>query len=157
MAKSFRNNSIEKLEDLILELEDFLKDDLIQFKANNLSINAWHIIDWILIEYREVHGFVKIEDLRSSLYTKCDSLKMFHDIANSSKHNNLSRPKANIKKTNNHLGHYSTKHYSREHYNVSRLEIELEDGTILDFNNEIKKVINFWKNYFQDELGISLN
>ncbi len=32
------------------------------------------------------------------------------------------------------------------------LEIEMEDGSILDFRDEIEAVINFWKRYFRNDL-----
>jgi hypothetical protein len=157
MAKSFINNSTKKLNELILEYDDFLKDDLIEYKANNLSTNAWHIIDWVLREFENIHGFNRIEDLRNSLYPQCGSLKIMHDIANASKHNNLNRPKASIKTTNNHKGDFCSKDFSGADFNVSRLEIELEDGTILNFKNEIKIVINFWKDYFKNTLQINFD
>lgn len=157
MSKSFINNSTTKLKELVLEYEDFLKDDLIEYKANNLCINAWHIIDWIVEEFENIHGFNKIEHLRNSLYPQCDSLKIMHDIANASKHNNLTRPKASIKMTNNHKGDFCSKDFSSVDFNVSRLEIELEDGTILNFKKEIKIVIDFWKDYFKNTLQINFD
>ena len=36
------------------------------------------------------------------------------------------------------------------------LAIELEDGSVLDFAEEVKKVVNFWKEYFQNQLKITL-
>ncbi|KIQ14654.1 hypothetical protein RT99_22740 [Flavobacterium sp. MEB061] len=157
MAKSFIDNSTKKLKELILEYEDFLKDDLIEYKANNLCTNAWHIFDWILVEFRNIHGYYNIGDLRNSLYPRCNSLKIMHDIANASKHNNLDRPKASIRTTNMHEGDFCKADFSSDDFDVSRLEIELEDGMILNFNEEIKNVIEFWKSYFNNDLEIDLN
>ncbi|MFB9080482.1 hypothetical protein ACFFLS_20320 [Flavobacterium procerum] len=157
MAKSFIEDSTKKLKELIFEYEDFLKDDLVEYKANNLCTNAWHIIDWILVEFVNIHGYQNIGDLRISLYPRCNSLKIMHDIANSSKHNNLDRPKAFIKTTNIHEGDFCKEDFSSDDFDVSRLEIELEDGTILDFNEEIKIVIEFWKSYFSNDLAIDVN
>jgi len=157
MAKSFIDNSVKKLKELIFEYEDFLKDDLIEYKANNLCTNAWHIIDWILIEFGHIHGYSNIGDLRNSLYPRCNSLKIMHDIGNTSKHNKLDRPKASIRTTNIHEGDFCKADFSSNDFDISRLEIELEDGTILDFNTEIKKVIEFWKIYFTNDLERDLN
>lgn len=156
MSKSFICNSTKKLKELILEYDDFIKDDLIEYKANNLCVNAWHIIDWVLVEFENIHGFNKIEDLRNSIYPQCNALKIIHDVANASKHNNLSRPKACIKTTRNHVGDFCSKDFSSSDFNVSRLEIELEDGTILNFKKEIKNVIDFWIDYFKNTLQINL-
>ena len=148
MAKSFIDNSVKKLKELIFEYEDFLKDDLIEYKANNLCTNAWHIIDWVLVEFENIHGYSNIADLRNSLYPRCNSLKIMHDIANSSKHKSLDRPKASIKTTGIHEGDFCKEDFLSDDFDVSRLKIELEDGTILDFNDEIENVIEFWKSYF---------
>ncbi|MDP5198886.1 hypothetical protein [Flavobacterium sp. DG2-3] len=157
MAKSFIDNSAKKLEELIFEYHDFRKDNLTEYKANNLCTNAWHIIDWVFVEFENIHGYDKIGDLRSSLYPRCHSLKIMHDIANASKHKNLDRPKAFIRTTSIHEGDFCKEDFSSDDFDVSRLEIVLEDETTLDFNEEIQNVIEFWKSYFSNDLQIELN
>jgi hypothetical protein len=137
----------EKFDDLLKEFDEFIKDETNTSKATNIATNSWHLIDWIFEENKDEYN--NIGEIRENLYPKCDSLKIMHDIANGSKHNNVSRPKAKIKKTELHRGDYSSD-YSRKDYNISKLIIELETGETLDFYIEIKKVINFWKEYFKN-------
>ena len=138
------NNSKQKFEDILNEYEDYKFDETNILKASNLSSNLWHLSDWT---FKEQSNFDNLGDFRDHLYSQCDSLKIFHDIANGSKHKDVSRPKASIKQTRKYSGDYSSD-YSRNDYNVSKLIIELEDGEILDLYEEIEKLILHWKKYF---------
>ena len=137
----------EKFDDLLKEFDEFIKDETNISKATNIATNSWHLIDWIFEENKD--EYKNIGEIREDLYPKCDSLKLMHDIANGSKHNNVSRPKAKIKKTNLQRGDYSND-YCRKDFYVSKLVIELDSEEILDFYTEIEKVINFWKKYFKN-------
>lgn len=137
----------QKFDELLKEFDEFIKDETNTSKAINIATNSWHLIDWIFEENKDLYK--NIYEIRESLYPKCDSLKIMHDIANGSKHNNVSRPKARIKNTDLYKGDYSS-NYSRKHYNISKLVIEIETGEILDFYTEIEKVINFWREYFKN-------
>lgn len=137
----------QKFDELLKEFDEFIKDETNTSKATNIATNFWHLIDWIFEENKDLYK--NIGEIRESLYPKCDSLKIMHDIANGSKHNNVSRPKAKIKKTDIYDGDFSNEFY-REDFDVSKLIIELETGEILDFYTEIEKVINFWREYYKN-------
>ena len=139
------NKSKQKFEDILNEYEDYKFDQTNILKACNLSSNLWHLSDWT---FKEQSNFNNLGNFRDHLYSQCDSLKIFHDIANANKHKDVTRPKASIKNTSKHSSHYSSNHYSRDHYNVSKLIIELEGGEILDLYKEIEKVVNYWRKYF---------
>lgn len=136
----------QKFDELLKEFDEFIKNETNISKATNIATNSWHLIDWVFEENKAIYN--NIGELREDLYPKCDALKLMHDIANGSKHNNVSRPKAKIKNTDLHRGDYSSD-YNRKNYNISKLIIELETGETLDFYIEIKKVINFWEKYLQ--------
>lgn len=146
-------NSQDKLKDLLSQYEEFLLDDTSGRKALGLSISSWHMVDWIFEEFKNLHNKSTIEDFRETLYPNCPSLKLMHDIATVEKHSTLSRPKANIKETRKHTGSFDSSF--DDSFDTSGLEIELEDGDVLDFAEEIKKVILFWENYFKTELNIT--
>lgn len=149
------HTSKEKLEQLLEQYEDFKSDDTSIRKANDLSINSWHIIDWIFEEFKNIHLTSSIGDFRATLYPLCQSLKIMHDIANSAKHSELTRPKAAIKEIRKHLGPFSSV-FSRE-FDQTILEIEMLDGSVIYFVDEIEKVIEFWKDYFKTKLNIEIN
>lgn len=95
-----------------------------------------------------------IGDFRETLYPECRALKIMHDIANGSKHSKVSRTKASIMTTLRYKGPFSIV-FSRE-FDQTSLEIEMEDGTILYFVDEIEIVIKFWKDHFKNRLDIEI-
>lgn len=138
-------NSQEKMQELVAEYNDFKEDTLNQIKVNNLCTNLWHLSDWILIEY---FASMSKADFRQDLFRQCDELKIMHDIANANKHFELSRPKARIKESRKHDGVFDrTFDFT---FDISRLEIEMEDGLVLDAEKTIDKVFNFWVSYFEN-------
>lgn len=149
---TFENKTSQgKFNELLHQYNEFLNDETNSSKAEELCKNAWHLVDWVFEEFQNIHLTRSIGDFRDTLYPQCESLKIIHDIANGSKHNKVSRPKASIRSTNKHLGPFSNI-FSRE-FDQTCLEIIMEDGTILLFEDEIGKVVEFWKNYFERNLG----
>lgn len=158
-------NSEDNLKALIAQYEDFLKDDMSTIKAVALSSTAWHLTEWVFNEYHytgdrsDTSNTAKRKKenelgiFRNTLIPRCPSLKIMHDLANAHKHSEVSRPKASIKQYREHAGEFS-REFSNE-YNVSCLRIELEDGTFLYFTEEIREVVDFWKDYFKNDLGKS--
>lgn len=90
----------QKFDELLKEFDEFIKNETNISKATNIATNSWHLIDWVFEENKAAYN--NIGELREQLYPKCDALKLMHDIANGSKHNNVSRPKAKIKNTDIH-------------------------------------------------------
>ena len=146
--------SKDKFKELIHQYEEFRDDDTSSVKATELCTNAWHLIDWIFNEFKEIHQKENIGDFRETLYPDCESLKIMHDIANGTKHSKVSRPKASIKETKKHIGAFS-REFSRE-FEQTNLLIEMENGEVLYFVDEIEKVMEFWKDYFKSKLNIEL-
>jgi hypothetical protein len=146
-------NSQDKLNNLLLKYNEYLENDISTSKAVELSVDSWHLVDWVFEEFIRPNSNLTLENFREILYPKCPSLKLMHDIANGSKHSKLTRPKASIKLTRVHDGDFSNDDFCSEDFDTSRLEIELEDGTILFFPDVIEKVIAFWKSYFQSLLN----
>jgi len=137
---------------LLKQYEDFKVAVTSTTKALALSTDAWHLIDWVFNEFKAIHLMSDLGVFRETLYPQCTSLKIMHDIANGAKHSKISKPKASIKETRKHIGPFSSV-FSRE-FDQTSLEIELEDGTILHFVDEIEAVINFWIDYFRNNLKV---
>lgn len=145
----------DKLTEFLSQYEAFKGDNSSSSaKAIELSTNSWHLTDWVFEEFKAIHQQTTIGVFRETLYPLCPSLKIMHDIANGSKHSKVSRPKATIKETRKYDGEFSQE-FSSEH-NISALVIEMENGSVLYFMAEIKAVISFWTDYFENELGIKV-
>ncbi len=138
-----------KYEEFIEEYSEYKKDDTSKYKASNLANSAWHLVDWSFEDYKTIHNCNDIGKFRETLYPKCPNLKIMHDLANAKKHKELTRPKARLKNTRKHEGDFSSEFSSD--FDISYLEIELENGDILNFEDEIDKVKEFWENYFSDK------
>ncbi|MBC8052029.1 MAG: hypothetical protein H7Y13_03095 [Sphingobacteriaceae bacterium] len=146
--------SEDKLKELLNQYEDFKQNNTSSAKAAELSTNAWHLTDWVFEEFKVVHLMLTLGDFRETLYPECPSLKIMHDIANGSKHSKVSRPKALIKETKRRIGPFSSV-FSRA-FSQTTLQIEMADGCILYFLDEIENVISFWKSYFESQLKIKV-
>jgi len=147
-------NSLNFGQDTAMDKYDEFLNDYFNYKTENTSvrwaktvaISAWHLIDWVFNEYKTIHGCLGIGDFRNELFRQCESLKIMHDIANATKHQNLTKPKAKIRNTKKHLGAYSSD-YSSD-YDITYLEIEMNDGKKSSFEEHIDMVKEFWGNYF---------
>jgi len=144
-----KDNAKDKYEEFLADYNDYKNDDLNIVKAKRVAVSSWHLVDWTFQEYQSIHNYSEIGSYRESLYPDCDSLKIMHDIANTTKHKLLTRPKANLKNTKEHKGDFSSD-FSFD-FDISYLELEKNDGTILRFIEETEKVRNFWDNYFADK------
>ena len=139
----------DKYQDFLEEYNEYKEDETSIKKASNLATSAWHLVDWVFEDYKSIHNLDKIGEFRETLYPNCQSLIIMHDLANANKHKNLSRPKANLKNTKKHQGDFSSDFSSD--FDITYLEIELENGNKLSFENEIDKVKDFWVDYFADK------
>ncbi|MBP7477425.1 MAG: hypothetical protein KA797_02790 [Chitinophagales bacterium] len=125
------------------EYEDYKRDTTSSRLAINFAMNAWHIIDWIYHE--DDSSKLKLGDYQNDIKNKCLSLQIMHDVTNGSKHFKLNRHIPEISKTR-HVGTFDSTFDST--FDRSRLEIVMKDGTILDFEVEAKKVMDYWENKF---------
>lgn len=149
------DNPEDKFRDLIEIYTEYNDDKNSTTKARSLSVISWELTEWVAKKYYDVgNDKNKLGIFRSSLYSTCPSLKIIHDIANGIKHYTLTHQKSDMKSTGINSGPFS-KAFARQ-YNQTYLKIEMKDGTVLHFEDEIEKVINFWKDYFKNQLGIEI-
>jgi hypothetical protein len=142
-----KDTAEDKYASFLVEYNEYCNDNLSTDKAQRVATSAWHLIDWVYENHKAIHNFIDLGHYRESLYPNCESLKIMHDLANATKHLNITRQKGDIKNTRKHFGKF-TSHFS-DAFDTSRLEIEKNDGTKLNFIREIIKVKEFWDNYFK--------
>ncbi len=141
-------NTKDFLNKLFEDYEEYLKDPTSSRTAINSAMTAWHLSDWAYNEFSELKTqFPKLDQYQSHLKTLCPELQIMHDITNGSKHCVLSRHNPDIAETNLRKGAFS-KAFSRA-FDISTLDIEMKDGTKLYFEDQIEKVISFWKDYIK--------
>ena len=141
-----KDTAEDKYASFLIEFEEYVKDDLSTDKAQRVATSAWHLVDWIFENRKTIHQFNDLGLFRESLYPNCESLKIMHDIANATKHLNVTRQKGDIKDTREYSGTFDrTFDFT---FDISHLEIEKNDGQRLSFITEITKVKKFWDEYF---------
>jgi len=144
---NFGNDSaLDKFNEFLRDYKDFKLDADSIKKGTGIAISAWHLTDWVYSEFKGVSNYKDLGEFRLSLYPSCPSLKIMHDIATAAKHKTVSLPKANLKSTRKHMGAFS-REFSKD-FDISYLEVELDSGYRLDFEDEIDKVKVFWEEFF---------
>lgn len=126
---------------------EFCLDKTSSRVALNCALTAWHLTEWIYNEYNSllISHFHTLSAFQLNIKVSCPSLKIMHDISNGTKHYLLTRHKPIVKDTNLYKGSFSSD-FSRD-FDTSTLDIELNDGTKIYFEDEIETTINFWAQY----------
>lgn len=135
------------------DYRDFTKDVTSSRNAINCALTAWHLTDWIYNQFPNL-GFSSLYKFQENIKVQCPSLQIMHDISNGSKHYTLTKHQPEIKNTEHHRGSFSND-FSRD-FDISSLDIEMKSGQKLFFEDEILKVIEFWRNYFRNTLSINV-
>lgn len=137
--------SKEFFELLMLEVDEYLNDELNIRKAMMCSMISYHLTDWLNWEIN--HDKKKLGKFRKNL--NCPELSIMHDIINGTKHLTLDggRGKA-VADTELHVGAFSRQFSSA--FDKSSLDIILKDGTKIGFEETIISVTDFWRNYFEN-------
>lgn len=149
-------NSTDLLRALLELHVEFKCNTTSTFKALTLAMFSFHLTDWIAKESFQIRDSNKLGIFRKTLYADCSPLEIMHDIANGTKHLGLdpNRIKSQIETTEKHIGPFSNV-FGRQ-FNRTALQIVMSDGKKLYFEDEIEKVVNFWKDYFKTQLGIEV-
>jgi hypothetical protein len=134
-------NSKEWFDKLEREYNDFLKDKTSSDRAINFSITAHHMNEWAKSELTDKE--------KSELALKRKALQndfnIIQDLANGTKHKVL-KYESTIKTTEHSRGAYSSG-YSRG-FNISTLNILMNSGEKIYFEDIAQNIYNFWKDYF---------
>lgn len=135
-------NSKDRLQLLEENFSKLREDPLNISLAEHACSDAWHLIDWILVDKKETDPTLTKEQFRIKVYKDCPEIKILHDLANSIKHKELNSPKVRIVRTRKHGGNFNSD-FSKD-FNVSRLEIHFEDDTKIDLDDLVKTAIGYW-------------
>jgi len=124
-------------------------------KAVITAILGWSLCDWV---YNEFPGIPlvhrKKSDFQTFVKTQCPSLDYLQDIANGTKHRSITMYTPTVVSAEKHGGAFSSA-FSNE-FDISRLKMTLTDGTVVFFDNEARAARNYWRRFFDRELGISV-
>jgi hypothetical protein len=143
-------SSNDFLQKLVEDHEEFKLNSTSSRIALNCAMTAWHLSEWIYNEYHERLGteFSSLKDFQAKMKEQCPSLQIMHDLANGTKHFKLNRHKSTIESTKLHQGDFNSD-FSRD-FDISSLDIILNNGTKVYFEDEINACLNYWIKYLNN-------
>lgn len=138
------------------EYDEFCKDKTSARVALNCAMTAWHLTEWSYNEFNPQISsqFPTLASYQQELKRQCSSLQIMHDLANGTKHYLLTRHQPVVKETKLHKGAFSSD-FSRD-FDISTLDIELNDGTKIYFEDEIEIAITFWQGYLKTTFNLPI-
>ena len=156
MSYSFdTKNSKDLFNEFCIRSKEYREDPMSSGNAVICAILSWHVVEWIYQEYASsLTKYPRRRDFQDHVRHLCPSLNYMQDIANGSKHRGITRYTLVVKKTESHQGAFSSG-FSKG-FNISRLEIELDEGTIVYFDEELGKVEEFFRDFFLQILKVSV-
>ena len=139
-------NSNDMYIKLLGDYDDYKKNMLSARLAITCAETAWHLVEWVYKEYESKN--MKQNQFKQDLKNKCPSFLVMQDITNGSKHCEITKYTPKVKNTEKHKGAFQATAFQNDTFDVSYLRIELDDGTIKKFGDEIKIVVDYWNKYF---------
>jgi hypothetical protein len=138
------------------DYKEFCIDKTSSRVALNCAMTAWHLTEWIFKEYYSqlISAYSTLLAFQIDIKRQCPSLQIMHDLTNGTKHYILTSHKPIIKDTTLHEGAFSSG-FSRA-FDISTLDIELNDGTKIYFEDEIEASIKFWIHYLNSTFNLTI-
>jgi len=147
MSLTFDLSTSKDLLKLLLEKSnEFKKDKLNTVLAREGAILCWSLCDWVFSEHGMALGFKSLRDLQEFVKNNCISMSYMQDLANSSKHKEITKYIPLLKEAKKHRGAFS-RAFSRA-FNISSLRLVLQNNTELWFEDELEKATTYWAAFF---------
>lgn len=125
------------------KVASFLAEPLNEELAIECASKLWHLCDWYYQANKSTLKYNQLSDLQGVVGNDCFSLRVMRDICNGSKHASLEKTRTPvIRKAQNHKGAFSSGFSCG--FDISVLEVELMDGSIVDFENSVKLSLDYW-------------
>ena len=125
-------------------VQQYLSDDLNVELAINCANKLWHMCDWYYKEYESSLNFNQLSDFQGICGKESPELKILRDVCNGSKHGTIEKThNPMIRRAKKHTGSFSSA-FSRA-FDVDVLEVELTDGSFVQFDQVVKSVYAYWQ------------
>ena len=150
-AQSFGvNTSAEFFQAFSEAVDEYMSTaDVVVWKAMACAMFAWQLKEWVEHDPR-----VNKKHLKKLL--NCPSIGHMKAIANGSKHCQLQdQSKGSVVASRHQPGGFDRRAFSRG-FQTPRLLIEIAGGTELDFDDELEKARECWRDFFKTNLAITV-
>jgi hypothetical protein len=142
-----RGGSNDVLQALHRSVVAFRKDPLNTELANHCAIDAWSLCDWVFKEHGQRLGFSTLADFQAAVKAGCNSLQLLQDVANASKHKEITKYVPLLKEAKKHHGAFQRGAFSRG-FDVSALVLVREDGSEIWIDDALDDATKYWDTYF---------
>lgn len=143
-----RQSSADVLKVLKEKAIAFEHDPLNEELANQCAIDAWSLCDWVFNEHGTKLGIQKLSQLQAQMKQECPFLSLFQDVANASKHKEITLYAPRLKEAKSHRGAFNRGIFDNAIFDVSELILISVDNSKVLFEHALKDVINHWEHYF---------
>ena len=137
------SDSADFLDELRGSISDLKKDPANPRLARYAAIVAWAMCDWVQKDLRERVNYAWIQK-------QCPALAYLHDLGNLFKHRQLKSPEKSTLRAAKRAGSLG-REFSPE-FDIVRLELVLQDGANLWFEDVIQEALEFWERYFKENV-----
>jgi len=151
-AQSFGvNTSAEFFQAFSETVDEYMSAaDVAVRKAMACAMFAWHLQDWVGHEPGVNKKHLK------QLLRNCPSIGHMKAIANGSKHCQLKdQSRESVVASRHQPGAFDRRAFGRG-FQTPRLLIEIAGGTELDFDDELEKARECWRDFFKTNLAIAV-
>ena len=146
MSRSFGLDAETALEELREEFERFRKDSLDKKLARECAMKVWHLCDHVFDGHGAILPFNGLDDFQEHVRNACPALAHLQVVCNATKHGENLRRTGRVRRAYRRGGAFSQA-FSRA-FDTSRLEIELTDGTTVDFEDAVEAAVAYWDGFF---------
>jgi hypothetical protein len=122
--------------------------------AEQCACDAWHICDWVHTQHPaklqpEISSLTK---LQSWVKLQCQPLALLQDVANESKHCNITRYVPSLKDKKAYQGAFDPAIFDNSAFDVSELRLIATNGQEIPAITALKISIDFWESFFDINL-----
>lgn len=144
-----RSSSHDVLRALKEKAITFAKTPLDTELANQCAIDAWSLCDWVFKEHGKRFGVQKLDQFQAQMKQQCPLLSLFQDVANASKHREITKYVPRLKEAKHHVGAFDRNSFQSSAFNVSALVLVDINGSEIWFDEALNDVINHWEHFFE--------
>ena len=139
------SSSADFLEELRQTVADLQKDPINPRLARYAAIVAWSMCDWVK---EETKPRISLSKLQKQCKERCPELGYLQELGNVFKHRELRSSTTITLKAAYKTGGFS-REFSRA-FDIVRLELVLEDGCKVMFDDVVQRTLDFWDQFFRD-------
>lgn len=145
-----RRSAVDVLQSLRDKKAAYDLDPLNTELANACAIDAWSLCDWVFAEHGASLEVRNLSEMHRFMRNLCPSIDLIKDVANASKHRDITRYSPVLKEAKRHDGAFDRTAFDSDAFDVSALVLVREDNSEVWFDSVLDEVTACWVSLFRD-------